>query len=122
MTAVSLSRVITFVEAADLLGFTEPRRGRKVYRWIHRQPWADKVLVALHAPGAKRGTWRLSVAALRAHAPQLRPKRDELAAMVREAVEQIEDEVQDVREEVQTMTRVVGEKVRNLERQVATKK
>lgn len=117
-----LAKLITFVEAADMLGFREPRRGRKVFRWIHRQPWADKVLVLLSAPDATRKNYRLSVAALRAHAPQLRPRQDELATMVREAVEEVreavEDDVQEVREDLQTFARVTAAKVRELEAKV----
>ena len=116
MTTPPLSKMVTFLEAATMLGFTPPRAGRKVYRWIMRQPWADHVLVPLHAPNARQKHYRLSVAALKAHAPQLRPKRDELEAMLREAVEEIEDEVQDVREEVQTALRVIGTKLREIER------
>lgn len=118
-----LSRLLTFVEVADLLGETGPRRGRKVRRWIERQSWAAEVLVfwsgTRGAYHRSRQHYRVSLAALREHAPQLRPRRDEALDAAREAVAELEEEVEQTREQLEALARETGQRLRAADQRIA---
>lgn len=111
-----LSRLLTFGEVATLLGYVGERAARRVRRWLLAQPWADEVLVLWQgrkgALSRSRAHYRVSLAALREHVPQLKPRRDEALVAAREAVAELEESFEATREQVEAIARETGQRLR----------
>ncbi len=114
-----LAKLVTLAQAADLMGETGSRqaRARRVRRILLAHANATDILVRLPGKGL-RPRLMVSVAALREYVPGLRDRESEVAAVVRSELASLDQALVDMRKQAEAFDRVMGSRVRYLEKQV----
>jgi SAM-dependent MidA family methyltransferase len=114
-----MSRQLSIREVADLLQMEGRFRQLALIRQLKKLEQTRGVKILIESGSGRGKRYRVTLATLREHHPDLFYRRDEVVEHMREYIEELDERFDAVTDKVQALAQVTGEKFRKIEARVS---